>query len=354
MANENYLMTIKDKVGTFQFPITPKFFPSLTLGWKRDGKTVVVTDSVPVEGWFSNNDQDALLVLWNRLRDISQSGAPTTFIFKKDPSGTEIYKFKKAHMQNLQSIDHDGGFVNHVNFSFNITEERGSTFPDLVDVTREDTTSKKQEISSGVKTVKHMFTRTVSATGEFGDLAPARKFVLDLKPSLKNLINEEIQEIHFDGRVIGTWTFETTDEDNPENKGIKLWNERVTRHPGQLTHRFYPTVARDFARKASVLIRGGMRESRINVSGHIESYDKDKIPSVQSLLHHYDGEAVGITGIVLESPSISGIYPVEFDVEDPKKVTLHAVDYSYSLLSGEVHPSEEKRPPDVRHVGNQG
>ena len=116
-----------------------------------------------------------------------------------------------------------------------------------------------QELNDGVKTMKSTFTRTVSATGVFGNLVPARKFVLDLKPNLPDLISENIKEISFDGKVTGTWTFETTNTDpkNAELKGLKLWKERVNRSPGQPTHRFYYTASEDFTIKSSVLFRGG-------------------------------------------------------------------------------------------------
>ncbi len=347
MADENYTMEIADSLGTFTFPITPKFFPSLSFSWKRDGKEVAVTDTVPVEGWFSDVDQDALLVNWNRLRAISQSGAPTVFVFKKDTSGTEIYRFNKGHIQNLETIEEGGGFVNHINFKFLIQEERGVTFPELVNVNREDSTGEEVDEDGSVKTI---FRRVVSATGENGNLVPARAFVLALEPSLARRTRKEIKETHFDGTVTGIWEFDTTNEENPELDGIKIWRERSSRSPGQRSSSWYLT------QDAPVLLRGGVMPTKVSVNGHIEAYDEAILPDAIELTVFIAAQLIGdsLTDLVLDSPDFGAPYPIEFSAENPSEPILFGQDYSFEYTFGEADPSITTRGPTVRHVGNQG
>lgn len=345
----NYEMQIDYSGGTFTFPITPEFFPNLEFQWKRDGKTVAVIDSVPVHGWFSENDPDVLIANFATLQLIASDGRPTVFKFRKESGGTIIYQYNRAHIQNLKTVEEGGGFVNHIEFTFDIQEERGVTFGSLVNVDRTDERIKERDADG---TVRNTLQRTVTATGEFGNLAPANSFVKGLRPNLGTQLRESIKEDHFHGIVTGTWTYDETEKELG-GTGIRLWRERINRHPGQRSHRFYLTS--EAARQASVLLRGGNRQTRIAVSGHVEAYEEAALPATVALISFVENQiTAAITDTVLVSPSFGGVYPIEFDVEDRTKPTVFALDYSYEFEFGETAESVRRRGFNTRHVGNQG
>lgn len=343
----NYEMQIIYGGGTFTFPITPEFFPNMEFVWKRDGKTVAVVDSVPVHGWFSDNDQDVIVANWNTLKSIAQNKSPVVFIFRKESGGTIIHQYNRAHIQNLTTVNEGGGFVNHLEFNFNISEERGVTFSQLVDVNREDNTIKEQDADGRIR---ERFFRTVSATGVFGRLAPARNFVNGLKPTSGTLIRESIREVHFDGTVTGTWEFS---EKVVDSSRFRVWNERIKRSPGQRTSRFYPTV--DGVITSAVLLRGGKKPTVVRVTGHVEAAEKGDLPRADRLVNFVDSRLGSkITSSVLANPSFDGVYPIEWDRDDPLKPTFFAIDYSYELTFAELGGSRLVRGIDVRHRGNTG
>ena len=337
----NYLMEIQHKGGTFTFPITPKFFPTLQFAWKRDGKQVAVIDSVPVEGWFSDNDQDVVLSSWDTLRGIAQNGGPTVFIFRKT-TGAIIQQYNRAHIQNLESIDGGGGFVNHVHFRFNIQEERGVTFPDLVDVTRSDSNIRQIAENGELKT---RFRRTVSATGEFGQLQPAKNFVLALKPAFGRVTNQELREDFFDGIFTGIWDVDTSEENSVG--GLRLWRETASILPGIRSGTFYRTSPGP----TPVLIQGGFGPTRFRVTGHIESYDLGAIPRPGVLLQHFISQAAAVTAIHFEALEFGSYIPFEYAEDDPGVVRVFSHDYSFTLAFGEAGEPVPQVGPLVRHHG---
>ena len=106
---------------------------------------------------------------------------------------------------------------------------------------------------------------------------------------------------------------------------------------------------------SAVLLRGGKRVTTVRVTGHIEAYDEGVLPRPDKLVNFVDGKLGSKdTQSVLRNPNFGGIYPVEFDTEEPTKITVHACDYSFELDFVEQGDSRFARGIDVRHVGNQG
>lgn len=341
----NYTMVVACGANTLTFDITPKFFPRMQFTWKRSGHEVAVVDTVPVEGWFSENDPAILWAKWNVLRGIAHGGRPSSFIFRDDV-GTVFYQFSHGHIQNLESVEEGGGFVNHIQFRFDVSEERGVTYPDLVDVTREDEEGSDID-SKGIVTTR--YTREVSAIGVNGDLVAARSFVMGMKPSGVEITRYRIRETMFDGKVTGTWEYKKKDKKPGVPKGIKSWQEHVFLHPGQRGHRFYRTDA------APVLIRGGLGESRLDVDGKIEAYDKDSFPSANGLtaFHLVENTIGSVTENVLEAISIGAIYPVLYSVEDPSVPYVWGMDYNFTIVFGEEGPdSGTMTIPEARYQGD--
>jgi hypothetical protein len=342
----NYLMEITYSGGTFQFPITPKFFPTMRFNWKRSGHEVAVTDSVPVEGWFSENDQDVLLTKWSTLKAIASNGKPTVFVFKKE-TGAVIHQYNKAHIQDLASVDMGGGFVNHIQFTFNVQEERGLRFPGLVDVGHEDEETKEVD-KDGV--VKNGFRRMVTATGAFGNTAAARSFVEALKPSLTNLTRESIRTVNYDGTVTGIWEYDETNEENPSNSGLRLWKENASRMPGLRSGSFYRTSPGP----APVLVQGGFGPTKIRVSGHIEAYDLGSIPRPPEILNGITSQPEHATAIHFEDIEFGSYQPHEYDPDDPSRVTVFSHDYSFTIAFGEAGEPVMSVGPLVRSQRNGG
>lgn len=342
----NYVMQIGSSL---TFDITPKFFPRMKFNWKRSGHEVSVIDTVPVEGWFSENDPDVLLAKWNLLRGIALSGAPNAFYFKKS-TGEIIYSYLRGHIQNLESVEQGGGFVNHIQFRFDIEEERGVTFSGLVDVSRsdEDITT----IDADGKRI-HTVRREVSATGQHGDLAKPRNFVLAQRPSAKNMTRENIREVSYDGVVTGIWEYDATEEEDkgePGYEGIRLWRERINNVPGTRGHRFYRTEG------APVLLRGGLGESTVNVDGHVEAYDYGVLimKDTESWLS-CQGMIQAATEIVTDRFEHGMPYPLRYRTDQPTVPYIWGLDYSYSLIFGEEGPDDGiHQQIDVKFAGSQG
>lgn len=340
MADENYVMEITYGGGTFSFPIMPKYFPSLSFNWKRSGHEVAVIDTIPVHGWFSEADQDTVIGRWNTLRAIAHNGAFLAIIVRKQ-SGTIIGSMTSATIENLKADDFDGGFVNHLEFEFSIREERGVTFPNLVNVEHEDQEIKEVDQKGEVK---NKFRRRVLATGVRGNTNSARQFVLALKPSLANMTSETIRTVNYDGDVEGIWEYDTGDT---LNAGIKRWVEKVTYLPGIRTAQFYKTSG------IPILIQGGFNESLLQVEGTIERFDRD-FPPADGLTGFFDGAVSAATEVVFaDRPRIGAPYVTEWDADDPSKPHVYAMDYSYTLAFGEANPkpAEPPRPRDDWNVG---
>jgi hypothetical protein len=246
--------------------------------------------------------------------------------------GTVFYVYTHATIENLQSNDSDGGHVNHIDFEFSIREERGVTFPSLVNVEHEDEEIK--EIDSEGVTVKK-FRRRVLATGENGKTSPARAFVMALKPPLEKMTRESIKTINYDGTVEGIWEFDDTSD---FTGGWKRWKETTTYMPGIRTADWFKTAG------IPVLIQGGFMESLLQVDGTIERYDQN-FPSAADLTHYFDGNVFAATEVVFaDRPRIGGVYVVEWDVDDPSEPTVWALTYSYTLAFGEANPKPIPAP----------
>jgi hypothetical protein len=337
MPDENYALDITYSGGTFTFPIMVEFFPKLSFNWKRSGHEVAVIDRVPVRGWFAEADQDTNISRWNTLKSIAQNGAFTVMTMRK-ASGTVVYSYAKAQIQNLEMVNYPGGYVNHVEFTFEITEERGVTYPNLVDVGRED--EEIEEVDEKGVTVKRLI-RTVRAVGAFGNLSAARSFVEGLKPSKENLRRFSIREISYDGEVIGTWEYDDTKEKTAN--GVRRWKERCYWQPGQRTHKFYP-VAVGFT---PILLRGGYMESRLDVSGEAEIY-ADTATSLTDMVDRIKGQVPAATDVVLENPSFGSLIPVDFDVETAAP-TVFGMSYSYTLAFGTAGEPPLHIPIDLKN-----
>lgn len=335
MPDENYLMDIVYKGGTFTFPITPKYFPSLSFNWKRDGKEVAAIDTIPVHGWFSEADQDTVISRWNTLLSISQNGTFVTVRMKKQ-SGTVFATLTYCTIENLKSNDSDGGHVNHIEFDFTVREERGVTFPKLVNVEHEDEEITETVYKDDEPTTVHKFRRRVLATGVRGDTAAARDFVMSLKPSLDKMVRESIRTVNYDGDVEGIWEFDDTQ--NQGGRDIRRWKERVTYMPGIRTHKFYKTSS------SPVLIEGGYGESKLRVEGTIERYDEN-FPDPEAICSFFNGALPNVTDIVFDAPpEIGGRYVTEWDAKDPTVPFIWAMDYSYTLAFGESNPKPATAP----------
>lgn len=342
----NYLMDIMAPTGSITFDITPKFFPVMRFNWKRSGHEVSVIDTIPVEGWFSENDQDVLLAKWDLLRTVAHSKAPATFIFRKDTGGI-IYQLSAGHIQNLESVEQGGGFVNHVQFRFNIEEERGVTIGGIVDVSRSDEEVEEVDDEGRIKKTRR---REASATGQHGNLANAKSFVMNQKPSGR-IIRETLRSISYDGVFSAVWDVDDSQKDDEARRGgLRLWRERATLTPGQRSHRFYRTYG------APVLLQGGMGETRLSVTGYVEAYEKSAFPTPNSIITYYEGAVVGaITEKIQDSPSWGSPYPIKYDVDAPTLPYIWAMDYSFSLLYGEAGPEQGTRiRPAVRFAGSEG
>lgn len=335
MPDENYVMDIVYSGGTFSFPITPKYFPSLTFNWKRDGKEVAVIDTIPVHGWFSEADQDTIIARWNTLLAISQNGNFVTVRMKKQ-SGTVFANLQYCTIENLRSNDSDGGHVNHIEFDFNVREERGVTFPQLVNVEHEDEEIKEVVDRDGESVTVNKFRRRVLATGVRGDTAAARAFVMSLKPSLSHMVRESIRTVNYDGDVEGIWEFDDTQR--VSGRDTRRWHERVTYMPGIRSHKFYKTSG------VPVLIEGGFGESKLRVEGTIERYDEN-FPDPEAICSFFNGAVGAATDVIFDAPpEIGGRYVTEWDAEDPTIPFAWAMDYSYTLAFGEANPKPAVAP----------
>lgn len=331
MADENFILQIGYAGGTLTFPITPKFFPNLSFNWKRDGKEVSVVDTVPVHGWFSEVDQDTNIAQWNILKAIAHNGNFVSMTFKK-AGGTVVYTYANATIENLRAPDSDAGFVNHVEFEFSIREERGVTYPGLVNVEHED-----EEITETDKDgkVTKKFRRRVLATGVRGNTSNARDFVVALKPTFAHLIRESIRTVNFDGDVEGVWEFDNSDTITGD---IRRWKETVVYMPGVRANNWYKTSG------IPVLIQGGFSESLLQVSGEIERYD-DNFPSGAELVDHFKGSVGASTEVVLaDRPQIGGPIVIEWDADDPSEAHVWQLTYSYTLAFGESNPRPQLAP----------
>lgn len=331
----NFIMEIQGQT-TLTFEITPKFFPRLALTWKRDGKEVAAQDSVPVHGWFSDDDPD-LDTKIRQLHDLAQNGAPMVFIFKTD-TGDERYRFERGHIFDLEEVDSDGSRVNHVEFRFTIREERGVTFPNLVDVNHEDIETQTVDADGGIRNI---FRRTVSATGEFGNTVPARAFVESLIPNFANLTRKEIRTVFFDGVVTGTFEFDLSAEE-ANRGGVRRWRETAKRRPGVENVAWFRTAGAPFP------IRGGTGQSSVQVTGRIEVYDPNSITPVSELVDFIKNQITADTGPFLIEPEFGAANPIEFAADDPALVTVFDFEYSFTLEFGETPPSVLGPAPDTR------
>lgn len=331
MPDQNYFMDVVYSGGTYTFPITPKYFPKLSFNWKRSGHEVAVVDTVPVHGWYSEADQDATNLAWNTLRGIAHNGTFVTLRFRKQ-DGTLIGILTNATIEDLQSVDSDGGHTNHVEFEFTAREERGVRFPGLVNVEHEDEEIK--EVDENGRVTKK-FRRRVLATGVRGNTNNARTFVEGLKPPLQKMTRESIRTVNYDGDVEGVWEF----DDTASYVGDwRYWREEVVYLPGIRSNQFYRTSG------IPILIEGGFGPSRLRVTGHMERHD-ESFPTPEELIAHFKGQVNAATEVVFESePEIGGIYVVEWSADIPDEPTVWGMDYSYTLVFGEANPKPSEAP----------
>jgi hypothetical protein len=331
MADQNYFLDIIYQGTTYTFPITPRFFPSLQFNWIRNGFETSVIDTVPVHGWYSEADQDSTIADWNILTAIAQNGTFVAMTFRK-ADNTVIYRYLNATITDLKMDDSDGGYVNHVEFEFTLREERGVTFPGLVDGQFEDETIQDTEADG---TVKKRFRRRVLATGVRGIVANAMSFVLALEPNLSHQTHKSIRVINYVGTVEGVWEYDQTPD---LLNGLKRWVERTTYLPGIRVNKFYRN------RGTPVLIQGGYTESMLRVTGTIERYD-DNFETISNIVHHFDGNVFAKTPVVFPtSPEIGGIYIAEWDSKDPTIPLVYGLTYSYTIAYGEANPVPAPAP----------
>ena len=159
----NYQM----ELGTLTFGIMPNFFPTMEVSYKRDGSQNKIDHGLPVTGWFSENTITDLTTKIDALRTIVAQGEPTTVVVKRLDTMATVYSIAVAKISNLTEIESPGGRVNHIKFSFNLTEEVSSTYAGIVDYSKQDEYSKRFQDGA----LLPGFTRQVSATGMNGDVA---------------------------------------------------------------------------------------------------------------------------------------------------------------------------------------
>lgn len=309
---------------TLTFPITPEFFPRKAPTWKRDGKQEFVVESVPVRGWFSENDDQVLENLIEQLRDLAENGSFLNFIFRR-VGGPEVLRINAATMHDLEEVRSDGSRANHVEFTFRIEEERGGSFSSLVRFSSQETTTKSRREDGSSRTVVQ---KVVSATGALGNLSAARSFVLARKPT-GNILTETIVEVEFDGTVTGTWNVDES-KDDPTIGTILRWDETATKIPGLVGTNWFRTPDVPFP------IRGGQGESSFVVSGTIKVFDKANLPTALVLTNHFILQAIGETQTFIEDLSIDSPKAVEFDVDDPAVGTVFLITYSFTITFGET------------------
>jgi hypothetical protein len=337
----NYEMYIQSALGDILFDITPKFFPRMQFAWKRSGHEVNVVDSLPVEGWFSENDPAVLWTKWNLLRNIAHSGRPATVTFRISPAGAVLYKFTRGHILNLVSKEEGGGFVNHINFTFDVEEERAVRIPGIVDVTRSDEQFIDTDFVTGK--VKYTLRREASATGQNGDLVAPYDFVVAQRPTWEGFTRESIKKVEYDGIVTGVWEYETPDissNGEPIELKMRLWRERVTRAPGERSSRFYRTGG------APVLIRGGLGTTRIDADGHVETYDVSAMPGPSDIVNGIISQATNNVTDVVTDIKLGAVYVAKWKRKTP---TSKGGGFSFGFgVDGELGlpKSEPSEPAD--------
>jgi hypothetical protein len=334
-------MEIRGKT-TLTFPITPEFFPGQESTWKRDGKQEFIQDAIPVHGWFSDNDVDVLDTKIRQLHALAENRAPLIFIFRKT-SGTVLFQLNQGHIENLKEEQSDASRVNHVEFTFSITEERQGTITDLVRFKRTDRETDGRDSSGGIRKVKE---RTVTATGEFGNLAAAKKWVLGQKP-IGDILNIVEEEESFDGTFTITWTYDVT-ESTPgfggQDGNVFRWDERVNLRPGLKNTTWKRTGAAPFP------ISGGRGQSRLDVTGTVSALNEAGLPSADEILGRFLGILPGVSGEELVDFNISGIRALSFSADKPSEPVTFERTYSFGIEFGEavgdpLPPSAGDVPP---------